>query len=105
VCGASSVWRCRAPCACRNANPLALTLRLGWAHDYADLSGAMTATFLGKPDTTFTVFGPTPDRDSALVGLGLELPLRMGRAFLAYEGELAQRASVHAGTIGLRIAF
>ncbi|HSI01947.1 MAG TPA: autotransporter outer membrane beta-barrel domain-containing protein [Reyranella sp.] len=85
--------------------PLRLALRLGWAHDYADLSGTMTANFLGKPDTTFTVFGPTPDRDGVLVGLGLELPLRTGRAFLAYDGELAQRASVHAGTIGLRIAF
>ena len=85
--------------------PLRLALRLGWAHDYADLTGSVTANFLGKPDTNFTVVGPTPDRDSALVGLGLELPMKIGRAFVAYEGELSQRASVHAGTAGLRIAF
>jgi uncharacterized protein with beta-barrel porin domain len=85
--------------------PLGVAVRLGWAHDYADLSGTMTASFLGKPDTRFTVVGPMPDRDAALVGLGLELPLNTGRAFLAYEGELAQRAQVHAGTVGLRFAF
>jgi uncharacterized protein with beta-barrel porin domain len=85
--------------------PLRLALRLGWAHDYADLSGTMTANFLGKPDTSFTVLGPTPDRNAALIGLGLELPTRAGRAFASYQGELAQRASVHAGTVGLRIAF
>lgn len=85
--------------------PLRLALRLGWAHDYADLTGAVTANVLGKPDTNFTVVGPTPDRDSALIGVGLELPMKTGRAFVAYEGELSQRASVHAGTVGLRIAF
>ena len=85
--------------------PLGLALRLGWAHDYADLSGAMTASFLGKPDTKFTVIGPTPDRDALLVGLGLELPMRTGRAFASYEAELAQRTSVHAGTVGVKIAF
>ena len=85
--------------------PLALTLRLGWAHDYADLSGAMTATFLGKPDAGFTVFGPTPDRDSALIGFALELPMKSGRAFASYDGELARNSSVHAGTVGVKIAF
>ncbi len=85
--------------------PLRVALRLGWAHDYADLTGALTANFLGKPDTTFTVIGPMPDRDAALVGLGLELPVRSGRAFVAYEGELSQRAAVHASTIGVRFAF
>jgi outer membrane autotransporter protein len=85
--------------------PLGLALRLGWAHDYADLSGALTASFLGKPDTKFTVVGPMPDRDALLVGLGLELPMRTGRAFASYEAELAQRSAVHAATVGVKIAF
>jgi outer membrane autotransporter protein len=84
---------------------LGIAVRLGWAHDYADLSGAMTASFLGKPDTKFTVVGPTPDRDAALLGVGLELPMRSGRAFVNYDAELAQRMTVHAGTIGLKLAF
>lgn len=84
---------------------LGVALRLGWAHDYADLSGAMTASFIGKPDTSFTVIGPTPDRDGLLIGVGLELPMKTGRAFAAYDGELAQRTTVHAGTVGLKLAF
>jgi outer membrane autotransporter protein len=84
---------------------LGIAVRLGWAHDYADLSGAMTASFLGKPDTKFTVVGPTPDRDAALVGIGLELPMRSGRAFVNYDAELAQRMTVHAGTIGFKLVF
>ncbi len=84
---------------------LAVALRLGWAHDYADLSGALTASFAGKPDTSFTVNGPTPDRNAATVGISLNLPLPLGRAFLTYDANLAQSYTAHAAMLGLRVAF
>ena len=85
--------------------PLSMALRLGWAHDYADLSGALNASFVGKPDTSFIVYGPTPDRNAATIGAGLTLPLPLGQAFLNYDGNLAQGYTYHAATLGLRIAF
>ena len=84
---------------------LAMALRLGWVHDYADLSGAVTASFVGKPDTSFTVTGPMPDRNAATVGIGLNLPLPLGRAFLTYDANLAQNYTAHAAMFGLRVAF
>ena len=84
---------------------LGLAVRVGWAHDYADLSGSLTANFLGKPDTSFTVVGPTPDRNAAAVGVSLNLPLAFGQAFINYDGNIAQSYSTHAGSVGLRIMF
>jgi outer membrane autotransporter protein len=88
-----------------NTQPLVMALRLGWAHDYADLSGALNASFVGKPDTSFVVYGPTPDRNAATIGAGLALPLPLGQAFLNYDGNLAQGYTYHAATLGLRIVF
>jgi outer membrane autotransporter protein len=82
-----------------------LTLRLGWAHDYADLSGTLTANFLGKPDTSFTVVGPTPDRNAATVGVSANLPLALGQAFVNYDANLSQSYSTHSMTVGLKIVF
>lgn len=88
---------------------LSMALRLGWAHDYADLSGALTASFVGKPDTSFTVYGPTPDRNAANVGVNLNLPLaadrKWGQAFLNYDANLAQSYTSHAAMLGLKIVF
>jgi uncharacterized protein with beta-barrel porin domain len=88
-----------------SAQSLSMALRLGWAHDYADLSGALNANFVGKPDTSFIVYGPTPDRNAATIGAGLTLPLPVGQAFLNYDGNLAQGYTYHAATLGLRIVF
>ncbi len=87
------------------AHNLWLALRLGWAHDYADLSGTLTANFLGKPDTSFTVVGPTPDRNAATVGVSANLPLSLGKAFVNYDANLSQSYSTHAASLGLKIAF
>jgi outer membrane autotransporter protein len=87
------------------SQPLSMALRLGWAHDYADLSGALNANFIGKPDASFIVYGPTPDRNAATIGAGVTLPLPLGQAFLNYDGNLAQGYTYHAATLGLRIVF
>src|SRR5262249_23922205 len=48
---------------------VAVDFRLGWLHEYADISRPLTASFAGAPGVFFTVFGATPPRDSAMVGL------------------------------------
>jgi outer membrane autotransporter protein len=87
------------------AQRLWLAVRVGWAHDYADLTGTLTANFVGKPDTAFTVFGPAPDRNAATVGASVNLPLKLGQVFATYDGNLAQSYSSHAAMMGLRINF
>jgi uncharacterized protein with beta-barrel porin domain len=39
------------------ANPLAISLRLGWAHDYASTARPITAAFEGAPSASFTIYG------------------------------------------------
>lgn len=82
-----------------------LSLRVGWAHDYADLSGKLTASFVGKPDTSFTVLGPAPDRNAATIGANANLPLKVGQAFVNYDGNLSQSYSAHALMLGLKLVF
>ena len=82
-----------------------LAARAGWAHDYADLSGSLTAAFLGKPDTSFTVVGPTPDRNAAAVGVSANLLMRAAQAFVNYDASLSQSYSTHSLTLGLKIRF
>jgi hypothetical protein len=83
------------------AQSLWLALLLGRAHDYADVSGTLTASFIGKPDTNFTVLGPTPDRNAATVGVGANLTLAFGQAFVNYDANISQSYSTHAATLGL----
>ena len=46
---------------------LDLALRLGWLHEYADTGRPITSAFTGAPSNGFTVYGATPQRDSALI--------------------------------------
>ena len=47
---------------------LNLDLRLGWLHEFADIGRPITAAFAGAPSNAFTVYGATPQRDSAVIG-------------------------------------
>src|SRR3982075_2088287 len=51
-----------------NEKKLDLAVRLGWQHEFADTGRPITAAFAGAPGNSFTVFGATPARDSAVVG-------------------------------------
>ena len=62
--------------------------------------------FVGAPGASFTVSGASPDRDAAIVGLGLSLPVAPAfDVFLRYDGAFAGNYAVNAGTAGLRIGF
>jgi uncharacterized protein with beta-barrel porin domain len=85
---------------------LALQLRLGWSHEFADTARPVTATLAGAPATPFTTFGIAPQRDSVLVGFGASAALsETTRAYLRYEGNLSGQDSTHALTVGVRMVW
>jgi outer membrane autotransporter protein len=86
--------------------PLLLTLRAGWGHEFANVSRSITASFDGLPGAAFTVHGVPVPRDAALIGIGARLAVRKSvDVFLSYDGSLAGRASTQGGSAGLRLTF
>jgi uncharacterized protein with beta-barrel porin domain len=80
--------------------------RLGWLHEYADTSRPLTAAFAGAPGFTDTVFGATPQRDSAIVGLSAQAAIASAtQLYLRYEGEVGGTTDNHALTAGLRMSW
>ncbi|TBR29594.1 MAG: autotransporter domain-containing protein [Reyranella sp.] len=81
-------------------------LRLGWQHEFADTSRPMTASFSGSPGTPFTVFGATPQRDSAVLGLGATFQVADAtEVSLRYDGEVGGGTNNNALTLGLRMKW
>ncbi|WP_043283866.1 autotransporter-associated beta strand repeat-containing protein [Reyranella massiliensis] len=86
--------------------PLGVTIRLGWAHEYADTSRPITAAFAGAPAVPFTVYGAQPLRDAAVVGLGLNTQIGASTSIYArYDGEITGRDDTHAISAGLRMTW
>jgi len=81
-------------------------LRLGWVHEYADTSRLMTAAFAAAPSAQFTVFGATPRRDAAMLGVSAVAALSASTAaFLGYDGEFGGGTNNHALRAGLRLSW
>ena len=81
-------------------------VRLGWLHEYADLSRPLTASFVGAPSFAYTVYGASPQRDSAVIGLSATAAVAGAtRAWLRYEGQVGGVADNHALTAGLRLTW
>jgi len=86
--------------------PVEVAFRLGWLHEYADTSRPLTASFAGAPGFAYTVFGATPQRDSAVLGLSANAALASAtRVYLRYEGEVGGGTDSHALTAGLRLIW
>ncbi|MBS0537693.1 MAG: autotransporter domain-containing protein, partial [Proteobacteria bacterium] len=81
-------------------------IRLGWAHEHADIGRPMTASFAGVPGNAFTVYGASPARDAAVLGLSVRSTVADATDLYArYDGEAGNGADSHALTAGLRIGF
>ena len=89
-----------------NARTLDLGLRLGWLHEYADTARPMTAAFAGAPTASFTVYGATPQRDSAVIGFqaGTEVAAGM-QLYLRYDGDVGSGSDNHALNVGVRLRW
>ena len=85
---------------------LAVKFRLGWAHEHADVSRPLTASFAGAPGLGFTVFGATPLRDSAVIGLAANTAVAEATTFyLRYDGEVGASSDNHVFSAGLRMTW
>jgi autotransporter-associated beta strand protein len=89
-----------------NERKLDLALRLGWMHEFADVARPITAAFAGAPGNSFTVFGATPLRNAAVVGLQATTTIAAAtQIYLRYDGEIATGTDNHALTAGLRMSW
>ena len=85
---------------------LALQFRLGWAHEYADTSRPVTASFAGAPGAAFTVFGAAPLRDAATIGLAANTNIAERTSlYFRYDGEVGTGSDSHRFTGGLRMSW
>lgn len=82
-------------------------LRAFWAHEFCDVEGALTASFVGAPGPgSFTVLAGSPGRDVALVGVGARLEISpRSSVMVAYDGELGRGASNHSIRAGARVQW
>ena len=89
-----------------NERKLDLAVRLGWMHEFADVARPITAAFAGAPGNSFTVFGATPLRNAAVVGLQATTNIAAAtQIYLRYDGEIATGTDNHALNIGVRMSW
>ena len=85
---------------------LAMQLRLGWSHEYADVGRPVTATLAGAPAMPFTTFGVAPQRDGVVLGLSANTAIAEATSiYLRYEGDISGQDSAHAITAGVRMTW
>ena len=85
---------------------LAMKVRLGWSHEYADTARPVTASFAGAPAAPFTTFGVAPQRDGVVLGLAATTAVAEATSlYLRYEGEVSGQDNAHAFTAGFRMKW
>jgi outer membrane autotransporter protein len=85
---------------------LGLDFRLGWQHEFADTGRPLTAAFAGAPGNAFTVYGATPQRDSAVVGFSATTAIAQAtQIYLRYDGEVGGGTDNHILNVGLRVTW
>jgi outer membrane autotransporter protein len=85
---------------------LDVSLRLGWLHEYANTARPITAAYAGAPSANFTVYGATPQRDAAVIGLQASTAITAGaQLYLRYDGDIGSGTDNHALNLGLRMSF
>ncbi len=89
-----------------NERKLDVAVRLGWQHELADTGRPITAAFAGAPGNSFTVFGATPARDAAVVGLqAITNIAEATQVYLRYDGGVGGGTDNHALMAGLRMSW
>jgi len=85
---------------------LNLAMRLGWSHEFADLSRPVTASFVGAPAIGFTTFGAQAPRDGVVVGIGANTTVAEHTSvYFRYDGDLAGGNSDHILSAGIRYVW
>lgn len=82
------------------------TVALAWVHEFLDQPAALNAGMAVDPSASFTVQGPTLDRDHARVGLALSMHLNESASIdLGYRGEFAGSDEHHGVAATFRMAW
>jgi outer membrane autotransporter protein len=85
---------------------LDLALRLGWQHELAYTGRPDTASFSGAPTASFTVYGATPQSDSAILGFTANTALsETSSIYLRYDGAIGSGTDNHALSVGVRFSW
>ncbi len=85
---------------------LDLTLRLGWSHEYADLTRPVSAAFAGAPALGFTTFGAAAPRDGVVLGFGAKTAIAERTSlYFRYDGDLAGANTNHVLNAGVRYVW
>jgi fibronectin-binding autotransporter adhesin len=85
---------------------LDLALRLGWMHEYADTGRLITAAFAGAPSNAFTVYGATPQGDSAIIGFLASTSIAAATSlYLRYDGSIGNGTDNHTLNVGVRVVW
>jgi outer membrane autotransporter protein len=85
---------------------LELALRLGWQHEFAGTGRPITAAFAAAPANAFTVYGATPQRDSAIIGFLASTSIAAATSlYLRYEGAIGNGNDNHALNVGVRLTW
>jgi autotransporter-associated beta strand protein len=89
-----------------NEHKIDIDVRLGWQHELANTGRPITAAFAGAPGNSFTVFGATPARDAAVVGLQATTTIAAAtQLYLRYDGGVGGGTDNHAVNVGLRMSW
>lgn len=85
---------------------LNLLFRIGWSHEYADLTRPVTAAFVGAPGLGFTTQGAIAPRDGVVLGLAADTTVGESTSlYFRYDGNLAGGNTNHALSAGLRFVW
>ena len=85
---------------------LDVAFRLGWLHEYAGIGRPITAAFAGAPSAAFTVYGATPQRDSAVIGFSVMTAIaEAAQLYLRYDGEIGNANDNHTLNVGVRFTW
>jgi autotransporter-associated beta strand protein len=83
-----------------------LGLRVGWQHEFASTARPITAALSGAPFAAFTVYGATPQPDSAVVNLRASTSIAQAtRLYLRYDGDIGSGTANHAFNVGVRLSW
>jgi outer membrane autotransporter protein len=85
---------------------LDLGLRLGWQHEFASTTRPITAALSGAPFNAFTVYGATPQPDSAVVSFSARTNLAAAtQLYLRYAGDIGSGTDNHTLNVGVRLSW
>jgi outer membrane autotransporter protein len=81
-------------------------LRLKWAHEFSNDDHLINAHFDSMSSSSFTVEAETLSRDTAIIGVGMNLLFNKHvAAYIQYDAELNSDYVNHTGLVGLRLAW